>query len=253
MKKFVGWDCANKTLGWAQLEIDLDIRKKMGAHARAIDALVTKKLSAGFLRGYRGTAAERAALSAALDDDEFVGNLSEIVAAARADLRGFIKITSAGVTDILEGRLVSNTSEIERTHALRRFIDAHPGLTGRPVIEHQPPKIGAKTNNKSTIVSYQLAFCYIHEDPVFINPRLKNNLCFGEGLSFAEFLADEMARQKDPKRARYNARKRHSTANFLRLADVFGLRINGVSDAMMNNLADAVMGVFALIKKEKLL
>jgi hypothetical protein len=79
----------------------------------------------------------------------------------------FITYHSAGAVDVLDGRKVSDCNEIERTCALYKFLVNSPnvslpnillidrdGYDTNVIIEHQPSKVGSKTNNKSTMVGH---------------------------------------------------------------------------------------------------
>lgn len=207
----------------------------------------------------------------------------------------FIIYESAGVSDVLEGSRVADTTEIARTRCLRDYlkrehntVDLCPST--RVIIEHQPVKIGSKTNNKSTTVSHQLAFYYIDHNPVFVEPKLKNTIAIRVGLEYATMFASELERVrvrdcardcarvcasvctsvctrvcasdqpeepkpiKKHKDLKYRVNKMHSKANFIHLVTTFGCEhvIDNVYTSDLDDLADSTMQIFAYLIKNKL-
>jgi hypothetical protein len=189
-----------------------------------------------------------------LQDPEFIGHFIFILDAMDYFMANFIQYTSAGVVDILKCK-VADTTEIQRTRALWDFLISHPILAcadGIPIIEHQPNKIGSKTNNKSTAVSHQLAFYYIEQDPIFIDPKLKNNITLCS--KYSDVLAAELPKHKSARDARYAARKKHSRENFLYLLEKFSLLhiIETISPTVLDDLADSTMQIFAYLIENKM-
>lgn len=239
MKQFLGWDCANKSLAWSHLRIDTHVYSKMRILAADL-AHYMEKSKVG-------------------DANYFAGVLG-IIGAMNFFLDNFLTYISSGVVDILPGRKVKDTTEIERTRALWMFLKG-PVLkvsagerdlndTFEPfkvIIEHQPAKIGTKANTKSTAVAYQLAYHYIEHDPIMIDPKLKNTVNLI--ISYDDMLKTELPRHKSPKDARYTARKKHSKVNFLHLLKVFGLMhiTVGIAAANLDDLADSTMQILAYL------
>jgi hypothetical protein len=201
------------------------------------------------------------------EDPNFLDEFLFIINAANHFVSGFIRFISAGVVDVLEGRKVADCDEIERTRALCKFLTGSidvsaeaiamldfEGPVTKPIIEHQPSKIGQKTNNKSTMVGHQLMFYYNDWKPVIVNPRLKNNIALADHLAYKIFLDREIPRHKSHKDAVYAARKTHSRANFLYLLKIFDLEyiLEGVPKSCYDDLADSCMQILAYIVDNKL-
>lgn len=261
MKKFLGWDCANRTLAWSYVCIDTHIYSKLSILVDELCTLFDIYMGDGFsvrmLKFNSLNPTEQEMFRETLQDPEFIEQFLFILDAMYYFSSQFIQYISSGVADILQGKKVNETSEIERTEALWRFLINHKQIAcidGKPIIEHQPPKIGSKTNNKSTAVSQQLAFYYIEHSPVFIDPKLKNNIALSEDLTFALYLAEEIPKHKSLKDARYSARKLHSKESFLYLIKVFDLEhvIDDVPRAVLDDLADSTMQILAYLVENKL-
>lgn len=260
MRKFLGWDCANKTLAWSYVCVDTHIYSKLSILADDLRELFDLYLGAHFTRRAASNSLsqnDRENLRLVLQDPEFIEQYVFILDVVYYFTEQFFQYLSAGVVDILKGKKVHETTEIERTSALWKFLINHPEIAcvdAQTIIEHQPPKIGSKTNNKSTAVSYQLAFYYIEHDPIMIDPKLKNNIALASNLTFSRFLAEEIPKHKSLKDARYAARKIHSRENFLFLLSVFELDyiIDDIPRAVLDDLADSTMQIFAYLVENKL-
>jgi hypothetical protein len=199
-----------------------------------------------------------------LEDPDFKAMFIFHLSVIKYHADNFITFHSSGVTDILNGQLVSNVSEIDRIKCLHKFLTSGPvsqtaiakldqdGIHTHCFIEHQPSKIGSKTNNKSTAVSHNIAFYYIDQHPILVNPKLKNKLALHRDLNFDAFVT-KYKHLKSNKDAIYKARKEHSKANLLYLAEVFELDIiQGISKSCLDDLADATLQVLAYLVENKL-
>jgi hypothetical protein len=239
-RRFLSWDCANKSLAWSFLEIDTRIYSRLWLLYDDLVNLIDTQMGAG----YSMQMAKGACTQKIRYDDEFIGLLRGILDSMIYFTDQFVVYLDLGVQDILNGKKVSDTTEIERTRALRDFLVKIPPGQFTTIIEHQPNRIGTKTNNKSSAVSYQLALYYIDSDPVFIDPKLKNNIALHPDLELAKITGG----------SKYLIRKTHSKKNFLYLLDVFGLRhlIKGIPNNVLDDLADSTMQIFAYSLKNKL-
>jgi hypothetical protein len=128
------------------------------------------------------------------------------------------------------------------------------GIRTQVIIEHQPSKIGTKTNNKSTAVGHQLMFYYITRNPILIHPKLKNDITLCAELEYEKFYIAAMAKNKSRKDAIYSARKLHSKSSLLHLCKIFHLEniLVGISKSCLDDLADSVMQIFAYLCENKL-
>lgn len=261
MKRFLGWDCANRTLAWSYLDIDTHIYSKLSILADELVDLLTLYLGSQFIialeRGLDDDSKEM--LSMTLQDEEFMSSLMFIVDVILYFTDNFLQYISAGVVDTLKGKKTTETTEISRTRALHQFLTNHAHISTirsdtTVIIEHQPARIGTNTNSKSTAVSQQLAFYYITHTSVFIDPKLKNKISLGANLTFDRFLADEIPKHKSLRDAKYAARKIHSRENFLFLLSAFNLEniTENISRAVMDDLADSTMQILAYLVENKL-
>jgi hypothetical protein len=173
-------------------------------------------------------------------------------------IKSFIAFHSVGVADILEGRKVADTDEVQRTIALHKFLAASPvsndalaredtiyHYATEILVEHQPSKVGMATNNKSTMVGHQLMFYYVERTVSLVSPKLKNQISIGE-ITYSSTYGGASTP--------YYARKKHSKDLFLQLMKVLGLEYvyRGVPASCMDDLADAVLQIFAYCKDKKL-
>lgn len=255
-KRFLGWDCANKTLAWSYMDIDLHIVKKLLMITQDMETMFTEYLGVDMYSATKG--AYRPDFIMMLHDPEIIERLGYMLDSMSYFLDNFINYVSAGVADILEGRKIYTVSEIDRTRALHKFLTTHGSVSSpspgtQVIIEHQN-KIGGVTNGQSTAVSHQLAFYYVEHNPTFVDPKLKNMMALRPDLTLERFIADEIPKHRNLRDAKYIAGKKHSKANFLYVLDVFGLShmIDGISKSVLDDLADSFMEVFAYLCKNKL-
>ncbi len=260
-RKFLGWDCANRTLAWAYVDIDVHIYTKISILADSLNDLIEIYCGPGFVKKMRqGLSREdRNFYAMTMDDPDFFDQFTFIIGCLLYFTGQFMTPIYLGVKDVIAGRKVNDVSLVDRTRALCDFLTRDAVLcdaSGYVVIEHQPIKIGSKVNNKSTVVSHQLVFYYTAggNSVSMVDPKLKNNFVFRDDITYQAYLSHELPRHKDPRNARYIARKKHSRDNFLYLLDVFGgmAAVDDISAAVMDDVADAAMGVFAHLISDKL-
>lgn len=252
MRKFIGWDCAHRTLAWSYVQINTNIYAELGQLADDLLALLVDSSGASHTPQQVCDSTR-----SAMQRPDFIPAVMPVLRAMLAVTGGFLTYISSGVEDILCGKKIAETPYVARTAALWKFLTTHPDIArvdATPIIEHQPPKIGSKTTDKSAAISHQLAFYYIEQGPVMINPKLKNNIALGPTLSLTCFLEPALKKYKTPSAARYTARKQHSKANFLRLLDAFDLQhiADDVQAAVLDDLADSTMQILAHVVVEKL-
>ena len=255
MERFLGWDCANKTLAWSHLDIDTTISDKL---KHLYDDLKT------FSDRANGN------MSSFLENADNASELLGILNMGLIVTGGFIKYHSCNVVDFLNGEKVSNVSEVNRLKKLRDFLtnskdisvesinSLNDGIKTQAIIESQPHTI----NSTSTSVSVGLVFYYADFNPEFISPKLKNNIALSDDLEFAKYLKYEIdnytAKKGCPdkqkiKRLAYTARKKHSKDNFLHLIKVFGIEdiIKGIPKGCLDDLADSTMQILAKLVRDK--
>lgn len=230
MKRFLSWDCANKTLAWVHFTINTNIHSE--SHG-----LMQKIL-----------------------DVKTIEEKIKLIAELEKLTKNFVCFHSYGVRDILNGKLVSETSEVDRTKALYKFltensvshnainkIDAD-GIKTKVLIEHQPSKVGFKTNNKSTLIQHQLMFYYVDFEVFTISPKHKNNLSLSPEHTLAVFIGASTG-YKNQKDAAYNARKSHSRESFKYFLEHFDCEfvLKGIVKSKQDDIADAFMQTLAYI------
>ncbi len=232
MKKCLGWDCAYKTLAWSYITVDTQVRPRLSAHVRDFLCLA---------REWSGDAR----VAELIRDDDFREIYIEFLAGCEAILEQFIQFHSAGVVDILGGRALGEVDDVGRARALRSFLRTIEIARGTHVmIEHQPRKIGKKTNTGSTAVEQQLVFHYLDHPVTLVNPKLKCGLALRDGLTLADF----------PRASAYESRKAHSRANFMYLVEVFECEgvTAGVPRKHLDDLADSAMQILAYLVENKM-
>lgn len=240
MLKFLSWDCANRTLAHAHVTVNSRI---------IADCLVwTEKLINWRRMNEKVTPLNMESLQFLLTEYALITN-------------SFITFHSVDVKDVLDGKKVSDTDEIERAKALHDYLvnsnisldrlDAvgplnAAGVSTRVLIEQQPTKVNSATNNKSTHVSSQLAFYYITKNPALVNPKLKNKLTVCAGMEYAVYMGSV---ESD-----YYARKKHTKMSLMYLLKAFNREhiVDGIPRSCLDDLADAVFQVFAHMISQKL-
>ncbi len=246
MRKFIGWDCANKTLAWSYISVDTEILVKISTLIREMHRVINVYESWDSLTG--ATPQDR--------NNTFISSMQGLQHAMLTTIQGFIIYHSYGVTDVLKGRKLADVSPVERTKALWSFLSTHPTIghvapDTTSIIEYQPPKVGsamsAKTNVAASAVSHQLMFYYVNYNPILVDPKLKNTIACSSTMTYESYLAAEMIKRKSPREARYAARKIHSKENFIYLCTMLGLQhiIKSVKASQLDDLADSTMQVVA--------
>ena len=231
---FLGWDCANKSLAWTHITINLNIIMELHAASENIT---------------RALAGE--------NPITVIADLKGVVAEMNRIMDTFITFKSTGVVDILNGKKVKDVNDIDRSRALYNFIQSS-GLNvpaDTIVIIERQNKIGNVTNAPSVMISSQLVYNYISSNVILINPKLKNKITMGEGLALDDFISAEIPKRKSLNDAKYVARKKHSKENYLRFLTIFGLldKIKHIRKIYLDDVADSALEIFAYIRENKLM
>lgn len=253
--KFLGWDCATKSLAWSYLDIDISIFDKIIKNKHRLYKLIDLYCGNNYaVQMKSGGVYNRDIIYAKFDNTAFITDLIKIIDTLYYELDNFIKCIDIGVTDILNGKKCKDSTIIERTKALNDFIQSNDKICSINdtvvIIEHQPQKIGTKTNNQSSAISHQLAYHYIAANPIMIHPKHKNTISFKTELSLDYITNYTLPRYKNSKDAKYAARKKHSRENFIYILDVFKLSsiLNDISRTNFDDVADSTMQIFAYIR-----
>ena len=262
MQSFIGWDCANRTLAYTYMSVATTetINEVLGA---LVDELYAKLAALG-VKSYGCDSFENISVAECMD-------ILDIILARTKDL---VSIQKCEVHDILNGKLTSETTEIERVKLLSLYLKKeHPNALIAPetitVIEHQP-----SLNIKTTQISNLLVMHFAENNPEFISPHLKNNINFTR-QTYEDVLRDCMskfleknnkarANKQQPlitehdltdeqrKRVEYRARKAHAVINYTAICQTFGFaghkRPVGKKE---DDKADAMMSVMAWIVKNR--
>lgn len=220
-KRFLSWDCANKTLAWAYIEINLKLPIQ--------DAPLNDNLT----------------------------NIKQRIDNIMRCLDNVINVISVGSIDLIDGKKIKDVSEIERSRLLYKFLhnsklfscDNLPKDT-TVIIEHQPPRVGFATNNKSVMIEHQLLFYYHNFNLIQISPCHKQKIYFRD-LTFNKFIEEKKKKSKILTRSNhYVARKKHSKMNFLHFIDEFNHKdkIANIPKKTLDDVADAFLQILAHIK-----
>lgn len=247
MRRFLSWDCGNKTLAHAHVTINTFILVQIDQFYARLASWMTKYPSAitQWIRAECVDTPEMTELAAILREGTFA-------------MKSFIVFHSVGVNDILEGKKVADTDEVQRTIALSKFLESstvsntaleredtiyhHPTEI---LVEHQPSKVGMATNNKSTMVGHQLMFYYVKRQVSLVSPKLKNHISL-PGIEYSTTYGGASTP--------YYARKKHSKELFLKIMKILGMEhvYARIPMTCMDDLADAVLQIFAHCKDKKL-
>lgn len=260
--EFLSYDCASKTLGYTHVIIDTHIYSKIAILETELNEFLTLHLGRGYILK------NNCEFAMLLHDNEFYSMIVFFIELLYYYLQNFIQYRNAGVVDTLDGARVNETDEITRTRLLKTYLQntAQISPDATVLIEAQPPKIGSKTNNKSTMVAHQLAFYYIDKNVHFVPPKLKNQIALHDDLTRDVILANVLAQkntiEKVAKRktiqtsrdVKYIVNKLHSKLNFLHLINAFELQhvIEYTRNDVMDDLADSTMQILAYLVKNKL-
>lgn len=246
MRRFLSWDCGNKTLAHAHVSINTTIMIYCAEYETRLRNWIDRHGATAIAEWIRGECAETQAMQ----------ELFDAIAEMQRAIKSFIAFHSVGVADILDGRKVADTDEVQRTLALVKYLAESPVSNDvlaredrvyssgtKILIEHQPSKVGQATNNKSTMIGHQLMFYYAAAPIALVSPKLKNKISI-PGIVFSPTYGGAASP--------YYARKKHSKDLFLRLIEVLGLEYicKGVPKSCMDDLADAVMQIFAHCREE---
>jgi len=241
---FLGWDCANKSLAWSHVTIDLGAKNKISAELATMRRVMDE-----YAEGIINNSIEI--------DAAFLNGILESQNRLKHICNNFIIFHSWGVVDVIHGKKIKDTTEIERSKCLYNWLKSSPVSISKVdsktlvIIEHQPSKIGSKTNNKSTMVSHQLMFYYAERDSVIVNPKLKNKITLSDDLKYVDYVNRLKARRKDPKGAIYTARKQHSRDSFIYLLKILGKDhvLADIPKKNLDDLADSFIQILAYLSQ----
>lgn len=280
--RFLSWDCANKTLAYAYLTIDIHIYAKI----RIIKQLIIDSFVMHFgvnlcLSKFNWEKLYTEINNINIDNDniaiklnEFLLDLTDYIDCLNYFVSNAIVIHKCDVVDIIGNHKVADISEVERAKSLHTFLhklDKELSLLATPVffdspilsvltviIEHQPAKMNSATgsvaNLKSIAVSNQLAYHYAQFDTYFIDPKHKNKISLRDDLTYDSIYAEVLPKHKSVHAAKYSARKLHTSRNLRYLLDIFDLTdsCSHIPARVFDDAADAVMEVFAYCVEKKL-
>jgi hypothetical protein len=207
-RRYLGFDCATKTLGHGVVDIDLDGYLQRRA-----------ALWVGLLRAKRGL----------LTIDE-IKNID-------AETKGYITLVSGAVVDLFPGRADATVHTVERVKALAKYVKTEILPTLPPpgqidiIVEFQ---MGQNANTR-TIAAALIAL--LHEYKIYlVGPSLKNKVALTEDGRYAHFA------QKY--KSSYSANKAHAKFNFSTLEQLFTSKLPPIKPSLRVHLADAVMQIF---------
>lgn len=223
MTEFLSWDCANRSLAWAKIRINLDFTTEL------------KRLEN-----------EMTQISMRTDTDDLMACAESYITRVNKLLDESLVILELGAEDII-GKKVEDTNESERALALKTFLLRKNLSADFVIIERQPMKMGSKVNNKSSAVSFQLAYHYAELAPIFVNPKVKNNITFSDKLSFSNYIEGV-----DDRNGQYRARKTHARDSLRHFCKVFNYSLAGIPAKYHSDIGDAVLQIFGAIQSGKI-
>ncbi len=239
--KILGFDCANRSLAWSLITIDVNIRNKISTAIAAVTEILNNNINTY------------------ADIKLVLGNL-------RAIMADFVVFESCGVADILCGQKLAEVNEVERTRALYTFLTTKDFRPDIVLIEKQPGKIGSGVNSGAIAVSNQICYHYIGTCSVhFVSPKLKNALSFHMDIDYDYFyecavrktmeLRGRKLNLEEIGRCKYTAAKKHSAENFLYFIKIFSLEatIVGIKAQRYPDLADSFMQIIAWLKSQNMI
>lgn len=174
----------------------------------------------------------------------------------------FITFYDYAVTDILDGKKVKSTTDLEKTQSAINYLKTHtPEIIPLVhdsnnsnnsnnnidiIVEHQP-----SINSTSPIIEHVIVTYYMinNYNVLLVNGKNKNNINFDK--TFNEYLIEQLAKippeksnkeLKDArKKAKYNARKLHSKENFIHFCNTMGYEhiILMTKSSVLDDLADS--------------
>lgn len=262
-KQFLGFDCANKSLGYTLAYVNISLDSQISAlKSNLLDILIGSSAADSFKKYCEIHAINDAArtliqknktsklLNEAIvelqntmsTDKTIINAIARYILAAYEISANSFKYVSCGVADLIPGRKVKETKLLERTIPLKKFLSAiKPDDDAIVIIEEQPSTVNDKSNTVQDQICYE--YCCSHNVKNIL-PKWKNRLCFGDGLSYEEIRAKY--------KKKYTANKNHSKLNFLRFIEITGQEkmIEGVKKENYDDLADSCMQIIAYVKFE---
>lgn len=223
---FLGWDCAHKSLAQTHVSINIAIIRNL------------YDVSIGLLS----------------NDIEVIFDTLNTMDKMLSD---FMIYKSVSVCDVLCGLNMKDVSEVDRCHAIHKYLISMPAVDpAATVIIERQNKVGVVVNVPAIMVSSQLMYFYISKGikTSLINPKSKNKLTLGPGLSLKELEDIELPRHKTPRGAKYAARKNHTKLNFTHLLTIFGQLnvIKGIKKTYLDDVSDSAMEIFAYINENNI-
>jgi hypothetical protein len=247
----ISWDCANKTLAWSHVTINVNIYKDIIGKKHIIEEcmVVLFDLSNDLSNELSNEIIQKK-----------ISNIREKINEISDLLLNFIVFHSSGVVDMLNGKKLSEVSDIEKTTSLCTFLNKN-FKTVKPntyvFIEHQPIKLNFGCNFKNSAprpdaayVEHKLLYHFVNIgvcNILQIDSNLRKKVCFGKNLDHDYFLQQGL-RLKNAKDAKYWASKEHSKQNFLKLMKDFNQEHHIVKNkACLDDQADSVTQIFAYL------
>jgi hypothetical protein len=186
--KYISFDPATKTFGYAIVEIDENIFKNN----------YKELLSRAKLILYSGLMDKVDDIMIELD-------------AAISDMKSKIKIFEANTIDLLPGTADDDISIVDRIKLLKPVADnikLKYDNTYKVFIEYQMVH-----NIKSASIAHALMAYFAEYDITIVTPTLKNNISFMSGPKYSDFTHYKSS---------YTSNKKHSEANLQHIVKYFG-------------------------------
>jgi hypothetical protein len=142
---------------------------------------------------------------------------------------------SVGLINLIGTQKIADVDDVHITKLLKIELDKIPPAQ-YILIEHQPAKIGMKSNNNALAISRMIGYHYCAGDIRFVSPHLKNNVSIG-GCVMEQHTTDNK---------KYRARKVHSVNNFKAFCKMYNITIQ--MPKKCDDIADAFTQAYAFVK-----
>jgi len=207
---FLSFDCANKTLAYMIVEINVNIIEEIRGEVRNEGKEYIKKKQ----------------------------KIKEI----EKKLEKYIEFKKYGVVDVLNGKKIKNTTTIERTKMLKNKLDELNFLncidSNTTIVIEKQPRL---SNFKSSTICDQIMMYFADYNINLISPKLKNKISYNEKLRHEIFLRKY--------KTKYSADKNHSKSNFLYLLKIFKQEsiLSKIQKSSYDDIADSFQQIIAYI------
>lgn len=255
--KFLSFDCAYKSLGYTYCEINTSINNDINILANNIYNTLEKYKCETILDIFNST-------DNITEVEKDISEILEIIEKIREILFKFVIEYKSCVVDILEGKNVKDTTEVERMKYFSKFLRSIGNIPADTciLIEFQTDHIGGRFGMQSIRstnreVMFGLLMYYSgYEQLHIVDPKLKKDLHVDKKYLHSTLLAEykEKYQKRTRKQTNYDVNKEHSRLNFDKLNTTFSYSqtFSGLNKSQQNDLSDSYMQIFGFMKQNNL-